>query len=397
MSKLEYNQNQELELDGVRLLSLVKDEQEPTFVYSRKGIADRLFYFQSVLAKSLKQRYSVHYAVKANSFPEVLSLFKTSGIGADVVSGGELKKALEAGFLPSQIIFSGAGKTKEEIRFALQTGIRQLNVESPSELARIATLSQELNKKAPVVLRINPGVDAKTHPYISTGFRENKFGIDESQITDCLRVIHAHPSLSLMGLSSHIGSQITDLSVMGEAMKKMALIFENVRQQGFSVTTFDVGGGLGIDYQSAASSDLPVMDEYGKILQESLATVSGQIQFEPGRILIARCGVLLTQVQYIKKAPAKNFVICNSGMHHLIRPALYQAHHRIFPLKKKSGEEFHADVVGPICESSDFLGKNRHFIGLEEGDWLCVSEAGAYGSSMKSGYNAFPAPKEVMV
>lgn len=301
MSKLEYNQNQELELDGVRLISLVKDEQEPTFVYSRKGFIDRLGYFQNTVAKSLSQRFSIHYAVKANAHPELLSLFKMQGIGADVVSGGEMKKALDCGFLPLQIIFSGAGKTKEEIRQALNAGIRQLNVESPSELKRIAELATSLGKKANVVLRVNPGVDAKTHPYISTGFRENKFGIDETLIPDCLEIIRSHPSVQFLGISSHIGSQITELSVLGEAMMKMRKLFENLRSQGFALTNFDIGGGVGIDYQSSASSDLQTLDTYGKVIKESLVGLDAQIQMEPGRILVARSGVLLTQIQYIKK------------------------------------------------------------------------------------------------
>ncbi len=397
MSKLEYNQNQELELDGVRLISLVKDEQEPTFVYSRKGFIDRLGYFQNTVAKSLSQRFSIHYAVKANAHPELLSLFKMQGIGADVVSGGEMKKALDCGFSPIQIIFSGAGKTKEEIRQALNTGIRQLNVESPSELKRIAEIANTLNKKANVVLRVNPGVDAKTHPYISTGFRENKFGIDETLIPECLDIIRSNPSVQFLGISSHIGSQITELSVLGEAMVKMRKLFENLRSQGFALTNFDIGGGVGIDYQGPASSDLQTLDTYGQVIKESLAGLDAQIQMEPGRILVARSGVLLTQIQYIKKAPMKNFVICNSGMHHLIRPALYQAKHRIMPILQKQGEVVKGDVVGPICESSDFLGKDRELEGVQEGDWLCVAEAGAYGSSMKSGYNAFAPPKEIFV
>ena len=397
MSKLEYNSNNELELDGVRLLNLVKDEQEPTYVYSRKGFLDRLSYFHSVVGKNVSQRFSIHYAVKANAHQELLTFFKSQGIGADVVSGGELKKALDAGFAPLQIIFSGAGKSKEEIRLALNTGIRQLNVESPSELKRIAELAKLAGKKAPVVLRINPGVDAKTHPYISTGFRDNKFGIDETLISECLQVIQENPSLNFLGISSHIGSQITELSVMGEALKKMRATFTDLKSQGHNLTTFDVGGGLGIDYQNSAANDLPIMDAYGQVLNEALTGLDAQIQMEPGRILVARSGVLLTQVQYIKKNPTKNFVICNSGMHHLIRPALYQAKHRMFSLQKRTGEKMIADVVGPICESSDFLGKDREFSGLQEGDWLCIAEAGAYGASMKSNYNAFAPPKEIFV
>lgn len=401
MSKLEYNSQNQLEFDGVRLAGLVKDEQDPTYVYSRKGLMERVSQFQSILAKNLQQRFFIHYAVKANAHPELLKMMKTQNLGVDVVSGGELKKSLEAGFTPQQMIFSGVGKTKEEIRFALRSQIKQINVESVSELRRIAELAVELKIKAPVVLRLNPAVDPKTHPYISTGFRENKFGIEESALGECLALLRKFPDLHLMGLSTHIGSQLTEFSALREAFQKMRIQFETLRGQGFQLSTFDVGGGLGIDYQLTSSKDIELMEQYGQVLAQELAGLEAQIQFEPGRILVGRCGVLLTQVQYIKKTPYKNFVICNSGMHHLLRPALYQAYHRIFPLEQRpeenSSEKWMADVVGPICESSDFLGRDRAFSGLIEGDWLCVAEAGAYGASMASQYNAFPLPREIFV
>lgn len=397
MAKLDYNFDQQLEFDGVRLSSLVKDEQEPTYVYSRKGIHDRVFQFQSAIAKSLSQRYAIHYAVKANSHPEILKLMKMLNLGVDVVSGGELKKCLEAGFLPQQIIFSGAGKSKEEIRLALKTQIKQINVESLSELKRIAVLAKELGTKAHVVLRINPQVDPKTHPYISTGFRENKFGIDESMLVECADLIRNSPELVWTGISSHIGSQLMEFTAIRETFQKMRKVFDQYRNQGFNLTTFDVGGGIGIDYSQPAHTDQKQIEEYSKVLQEELNGLEAQIQMEPGRILIARAGVLLTQIQYIKKTPFKNFAICNSGMHHLMRPALYHAEHRILPVIQKPGPELSFDVVGPICESSDFLGKNRLFSGIQEGDWLAVADAGAYGVSMASGYNAFAFPKEIFV
>lgn len=397
MAKLEYNFDRQLEFDGVRLSPLLKDEQEPTYVYSRKGIHDRVFQFQSVIAKSLAQRYTIHYAVKANAHPEILKLMKMLNLGVDVVSGGELKKCLDAGFSPQQVIFSGAGKSKEEIRLALRAQIKQINVESVSELKRIASLAQELNLKAHVVLRINPQVDPKTHPYISTGFRENKFGIDEAMLAECAEVIKVSPSLIWTGISSHIGSQLMEFTAIRETFQKMRKIFEAYRANGFALTTFDVGGGVGIDYSQPAHTDFKQVEEYGKVLQEELAGLEAQIQMEPGRILIARAGVLLTQIQYIKKTPYKNFAICNSGMHHLMRPALYQAEHRIMPVNQRDGEESSYDIVGPICESSDFLGKNRLLSGIQEGDWLAVADAGAYGVSMASQYNAFAMPKEIFV
>lgn len=397
MSKLEYNSNQELELDGVRLSSLVKDEQEGTYVYSRKGLVDRLFLFQSSIAKALTQRFSVHYAMKANSNLEILKIYKSQNIGLDIVSGGELKRALEAGFQPNQIIFSGVAKSKEEIRQCLKAQIRQFNVESPSELQRIAELSAGTGRKVPVVLRFNPDVDAKTHPYIATGFRENKFGMEENLIRQCLEIVSSSPELHLLGLSFHIGSQLHEFGAFREALQKTKRLYEDLRQRGFSLMTLDLGGGLGIDYSGGASTDLQFLDGYCQVLREELSGFEGQIQFEPGRFLIARSGVLLTQVQYIKKTSERNFILCNSGMNHLIRPALYEAEHRILPLLKKEGETLLADIVGPVCESSDFLGRQREVTGVNEGDWLCVADSGAYGAAMSSAYNLFSFPKEILV
>jgi diaminopimelate decarboxylase len=398
VSKLEYNSNQELELDGVRLSSLVKDEQEGTYVYSRKGLVDRLFLFQSQIAKNLTQRFSVHYAMKANSHPDLLRLLRQQNVGVDLVSGGELKRALEAGFAGSQMIFSGVAKTKEEIRQCLKAQIRQFNVESPSELRRIAEIAVGSGKKVPVVLRFNPDVDAQTHPYISTGFRENKFGMEVGLLKECLNLVREHPAeLQLMGLSFHIGSQLQEFSAFREAVQKIRKLYESLRTQGFPLVTLDLGGGLGIDYAQGAATDTQWLEGYCQVLREELAGCEAQIQFEPGRFLVARSGVLLTQVQYIKKTPEKTFVLCNSGMNHLIRPALYEAEHRILPLKQKAGEALTVDVVGPVCESSDFLAKGRTLTGVQEGDWLCVADSGAYGAAMASQYNLFAPPKEILV
>jgi diaminopimelate decarboxylase len=397
VSKLEYNSNGELELDGVRLSNFAKDGDEPAYVYSRKGLQDRLFLFQSYVARALTQRFSVHYAMKANPHPELLKLFKAQNIGVDIVSGGELRRALEVGFSGNQIIFSGVAKSKDEIQQCLKAGIRQLNIECASELRRIGEVSNQIGKKVSVVFRINPNVDPKTHPYISTGFKENKFGMDETQLALAFEILKQFPSLQLVGVSSHIGSQLMEFSAVREAIQIQRRVYESWKAQGFPMTTFDVGGGLGIDYALDASTDAQWMENYCQVLKEELAGLEAQIQLEPGRFLVARSGVLITQVQYIKKMPDKNFLICNSGMHHLIRPALYEAVHRIMPLQKKDGEEITADVVGPVCESSDFLGKDRVFKGVQEGDWLLVADAGAYGASMASSYNLFAPPREIFI
>lgn len=397
MSKLEYNSNQELELDGVRLLSLVKEGDQPTYVYSRKGLVERLSLYRSHVAQSLTQKFSIHFAMKANAHPEILKLFLSENIGVDIVSGGELQRALDVGFSGSQIIFSGVAKSKKEIHQCLEAQIRQFNVESLPELKRIADISRERGVKANVVLRVNPDVDPQTHPYISTGFRENKFGIETSQIPGALAILKERPELNFVGLSSHIGSQLMEFSAFREALQKQRRLFEDLKSQGFQLTTFDVGGGLGMDYEQNGSTDTQWLEGYCQVLKEELKGLEAQVQFEPGRFLVARSGVLLTEVQYIKKTSERNFILCNTGMHHMIRPALYEAYHRILPLKKQIGEKITADVVGPVCESSDFLGKERLLEGVHEGDWLCVADTGAYGASMMSDYNLFARAREILI
>lgn len=397
MSKLEYNSKQELELDGVRLLSLVKEGDEPIYVYSRKGLVDRIALFKSEIAKHLSQKFSVHFAMKANGHPEILKLMKEQGLGIDIVSGGELKRALEAGYKGQEVIFSGVAKTKNEIRFCLQAGIGQFNIESVPELQRIGEIARETGQSPSVVLRLNPDVDPQTHPYIATGFIENKFGIETGMISQALDILKSFPELKFRGLSFHIGSQLSEFSAFREALRKMVKIYGDLRSQGWALSFFDVGGGLGIDYEGEESSDFLWLKAYAQTLKEELSGLEAQIQFEPGRFLVARSGALLTEVQYVKKTSHRNFILCNTGMHHLIRPALYEAHHRILPLKREKGEGIRADVVGPVCESSDFLGKDREFTNVQSGDWLCVADTGAYGAAMTSDYNLFSRPREILI
>ncbi len=411
MSKLEYKKTEfltagasfgsdsqsELHLDGLRLSQWTGPEQISKYIYSRQGLIERSASFQAALKSKLSQKFSLHYAMKANANPEVLKLLRSQGLGVDIVSGGELQQALRLGFSGFEIIFSGVGKTLNEMRLALSANIRQFNVESVSELKRLGELARTMNLKASVVLRFNPDVDAKTHPYISTGFRENKFGIGETELPQCLETLRSFSnSLKLVGLSCHIGSQIQELSVLAEAWRKMRRLFEDLSAGGFQLSVLDLGGGLGMDYLIEASSDLLLIEQYAEILQMEMQGLKAHLQFEPGRILTARSGVLLTEIQYVKRTREKNFVICSSGMNHLMRPALYQAEHRIFQLHQASGAKLVADVVGPVCESSDFLGKQRYFVDLKEGDWLAVADVGAYGASMMSGYNLFPLAEEIL-
>lgn len=396
MAVLEYNSSQQLTLHGVDLSArLSSGWQEPVYVYSLPVIQERIDLYKKVFAG--KFRASLHYAMKANAHPEILKLMKKNGLGADVVSGGELKKARAAGIEAKHILFSGVGKSVKELEFAVIEQIYQINVESVNELKRLSEVTQKLKQKISVGLRVNPAVDAKTHPYISTGFRNNKFGIDEAQIAECLKTVkESGGRIELKALTCHIGSMLTEFSATREALRKIRKMYQEISAQGFPLERLDVGGGVGIHYQRPAETDLEIFADYSKVLHEELDGFGGEVMAEPGRFLVARAGLLLTQIQYVKTTPYKTFVICNSGMNHLIRPALYQAHHRVLPLLKRVGE-MTVDVVGPICESSDFFAQERVISRVEEGDWLAICDAGAYGASMLSLYNAFEPPKEMIL
>ena len=392
MGRLEYNSHGQLCFDGRSLNSLASTE--PTYVYSRETLEARWALFSQSISEALAhQNFSVHYALKANSNLKLLHFFKDKGLGVDVVSGGEMKKAIQAGFRPQQIVFSGVGKTEQELTSAIDQSIEQINVESSSELRRISRLAK---KEVRVALRINPQVNPVTHPYISTGFKENKFGIDPDQIADCLAIIKTNSNLKLVGLTLHIGSQLLDFSAFNEALEKAKNIYFELLSQKFPLQRLDVGGGVGIHYDRD-SDDQDILHSYCKVLKNHLRDFKGHVQFEPGRFLVARAGVLLAQIQYIKITPHKNFVILNSGMNHLLRPALYEAYHRIFPLQKRQGQELLVDIVGPVCESADFFAKSRIMTPLEELDHVCIADVGAYGFSMASQYNSFEMPKEVFL
>lgn len=391
---MQYRQKQ-LFLEDISLSDLVKNQQEPLYVYSARNLEKRLALFKAEVSQALGYRpFSLHYAVKANAHPEILKYFLKQGLGVDVVSGGEFKKALAAGFKGSQIVFSGVGKTVAEIELALQNEVHQINVESFSELKRVAELTLKNKKSVEIALRVNPDVDAKTHPYISTGFKENKFGIEEAALAECLQFIKSAPQLKLVSLTIHIGSQLKDFSALKEALVKLKKIYADIQKQGFPLQRLDIGGGVGISYEEDEAADLAILKNYCTVLKEELSDFSGHIMFEPGRFLVARCGVLLAQIQYIKKTTHKTFVILNSGMHHLVRPALYRAYHRVLPVVQREGLSMQVDVVGPVCESSDFFAQSRDMAKVEEGDWLAICEAGAYGFSMVSLYNAFALPAE---
>ncbi|MCB0365660.1 MAG: diaminopimelate decarboxylase [Bdellovibrionaceae bacterium] len=376
------------------LHALSQNMKRPSYLYCLDDVINRFDRFSQAFA----QKASIHYAMKANSHPALLRILAKKGAGADVVSGGEIELALAHGFSPSKLVFSGVGKEKWEIELALKCGIRQINVESPAELRRIGQVARAMNLVAPVAFRLNPDVNPDTHPYIRTGFRENKFGMDVSFLFELDRILKEFSgSLSLVGVTLHIGSQIRDMVPLVEAVKKSIPLFESLKSQGHQMRTFDIGGGVGIDYHSAdTSQELAGLGDYARQMVELLTPLDCEILCEPGRILVARAGVLLTEVQYVKETPYKRFAIVNSGMHHLMRPALYEAYHRILPIDESADRELKTyDVVGPICESSDVIGHERTLPDLQEGDWLAIMDAGAYGAVMASGYNAHPAPDEV--
>lgn len=375
-----------LHFAGRSLKTLAKKYGTPIYVYDLDGMAKVIDDFK----KALGSQAEIHYASKANAHPAILKLMKQKGVGVDAVSKGEIKAALDVGISAKDIIFSGVAKTVSEIQFAISKNIKSINVESVGELKRIAKLAQEKKKFVNIAIRFNPDVDAKTHPYITTGFRENKFGMDKSFIPEIKSVLKKSRFMRLKGMTIHIGSQLKDLKPFRDAIRKTLPYYKVFRAEGFPLEFFNVGGGLGIPYQSEV---MPSLKSYGSMVQRELKGL--EILCEPGRILVGGSGLLLTEVQYVKSAPSKNFLIVDTGMHHLLRPSLYNAYHSILPVVRRGGSAKIYDVVGPICESSDFLGKDREFKGVKEGDLLAILDVGAYGYSMASQYNAHALPREI--
>lgn len=383
--------------DKVPLSHFVKGKERPVYLYNTETIKKRINAYKDAF-KNFNNH--VHYAVKANSNLDVLKLMKSEGFGADVVSIGEFNQALKAGFSGANIIFSGVGKSRLEIKEALEKNVFQINCESLSELKRVAEVSKELGKTTHVGVRINPDIPVDTHPYIATGFRENKFGISLNQLQNLSKLIKETSGvLKLKGISCHIGSQIMDIAPLVKALESVLRVERELSGLGHKIEFLDLGGGLGVDYQSDREDlDLDNIQKFGNMITPLLKNFKGQVLFEPGRSLVARSGVLLTRVEYIKTNGYKDFVVVNSGMHHLLRPSLYNAFHKIVPLVKREENSVKTfDVVGPICESSDVLGHDRSLNVPEEGDWLAVMDAGAYGMSMASGYNLHAFPEEVLV
>ncbi len=382
-----------LRLDGIELESLARQFGTPLYVYSQRAMLQAVGAYQQALRG---RPHLLCYAMKANSSLAVLQTFARVGCGFDIVSGGELERVLAAGGQPGQIVFSGVGKTCAEMKEALSVGVRCFNVESESELRRLSALATGLGRVAPVSLRVNPDVDAGTHPYISTGLRDNKFGVPHDQALRVYRQAATLPGVQVVGIDCHIGSQITQAAPYLDALDRVLDLVEAVEADGIAIHHVDLGGGLGITY---TDEQPPRADELVAQLQSRLdARGHGQreLLLEPGRSLVGNAGMLLTEVQVLKPGAGKNFCIVDAAMNDLMRPAMYQAWMAIEPCRLRADAPLRWDVVGPVCESGDWLGRDRS-LAVAEGDVLAVLSAGAYGMAMASNYNTRPRAAEVMV
>ena len=385
--------NGSLACEGVDLESLAAEYGTPAYVYSRKGIVSRFHAYEDALTGIPHQ---VCFAVKANSNLAVLSVLAHEGAGFDIVSGGELYRVLAAGGDSSRVVFSGVGKTESEIRFALEQGIHSFNCESESEIDLLFHLAFGLGKTASIALRVNPDVDAVTHPYISTGLREHKFGIDIAQAEQIYLRAKNLPGIVPEGVSCHIGSQLLDIKPLLEAAEKALVLVDRLRSQGLFIRYLDLGGGLGVPYRS---SDRPASaHNLIEALKTRLTGGDLTLMLEPGRSIVAEAGVLLTRVLLVKKNGQKTFIVVDAAMNDLIRPSLYQAHHEIVSVKQISTrEDLTADIVGPVCETGDFFARGRQIPAVEPGDLLAIRTAGAYGFVLSSNYNSRPRPCELLI
>lgn len=392
MDHFEYR-NGELHAEALAVSTLAETYGTPLYIYSRATLERHFHAFDSALSG---KPHLICYAVKANSNLAILNLLARLGSGFDIVSGGELQKVLKAGGDPQKIIFSGVGKTADELQLALQTGIRCFNVESEPELDLLNEIAASLNLIAPISFRINPDVDAKTHPYISTGLKENKFGIEFDQAERIYQKASQLSHIDIIGIDCHIGSQLTELSPFVDALDRLLELIDRLEQLGIRITHLDLGGGLGVRY---ADETPPLPSEWAEALKQRLDRFDGEIVIEPGRAIMGNAGILVTRVLFKKNNRHKNFAIVDAAMNDLMRPALYDAWQTIIPVNQseesqQSGQLY--DVVGPICESGDFLGKQRN-LALSQGDLLAIRTSGAYGFSMSSNYNSRVRAAEVIV
>ena len=391
MDGFEYKQG-DLYAGDLSITDIADQIGTPFYVYSAAGIKNN---FQRLQTAFGKRQHQIHYAIKANPNLGILAYLNKLGAGFDVVSGGELTRALKVNS-PDKIVFSGVGKSEDEIRLALENGISSINIESESELKRIEIIAESMGKAATIAVRVNPDVNAQTHEYISTGLKENKFGVDTETAIKLYQQMQSMPNINPQGIACHIGSQITNLEPMVDAINKVLMLVDRLSDQGVNLKHLDLGGGLGIRYQN---ENPPSFEDYVGAL---VSTVDKQhphleISIEPGRSVVGNAGLLITKVEYLKTNNQKRFAVIDAAMNDLIRPSLYKAWMNISEVHRDSNKPQHNyDVVGPICESADFLGKDRS-LAIQQGDLIAVQSAGAYCSSMASNYNSRPRPAEVLV
>jgi len=383
--------NDELYAEEIPVTDIAQRYGTPLYIYSRATLERHWHAFDQALGD---HPHEICYAVKANSNIAILNVLARLGSGFDIVSRGELERVLAAGGQPEKIVFSGVGKLEHEIERALMVNIGCFNIESKPELQRLSEIALRMNKTANIAIRVNPNIDARTHPYISTGLKENKFGVDANEAVALYEVAAKLPNLNIVGIACHIGSQLTDLQPFLEAFDRVFELYKTLKDNGITITRLDLGGGLGVRYRS---EDTLTPEEYGRALMKRLGDEPLKLVLEPGRAIAANAGILVTRVEYLKPTSHKNFAIVDAAMNDLLRPALYQAEQEIIPVEcngQIAAERY--DVVGPVCETGDFLAKDRE-LAVETGDLLAVRTAGAYGFCMSSNYNSRPRVAEVMV
>jgi diaminopimelate decarboxylase len=381
----------ELYAEDVPVKQLAEIYGTPLYIYSYTTL---LNHFRAYRDAFDDLPHIVCFALKANTNAAILRLIAKNGGGADVVSGGEIFRALRAGIPTKKVVYAGVGKTEEEIRYALKSRILMFNVESGNELIEIDRLAGVMKVKAPIALRVNPDINPGTHPYIATGLKKHKFGIPIEEALEYYKLAHCLPNTKIVGIHKHIGSQITKVSPFVDALKKVLLLMDALHNRGIEVPYLDIGGGLGITYKD---EEPPVPRDLAKSLIPMLKGRNVTLILEPGRSIVGNAGILVSRVLYLKQRAEKSFVIIDAGMNDLMRPSLYGAYHHIQPLQKRARKTIFADVVGPICESGDFLAKDRELPTPKPGEYLAVMSAGAYGFSMSSRYNSRPRSAEVMV
>ncbi len=393
----------ELFCEKVSISKIARETGTPFYLYSQKQFERN---FQKIEDALDRTDHLICYALKANANPALLRILARMDCGAEVVSGGELQLAVKSGINPERIVFSGVGKTNKEIEDAIGNGILAINIESIEELKIVSQLAEKLDRKARIAIRVNPDIDVKTHPYIATGLRESKFGIDSAHTSDAFQLASSLPGIELKGIHCHIGSMITEIDPFLKTTQSLVKTIENLRTAGISLSHIDIGGGVGIDYTQIVDADLKTKSDKPEAFspKELFSAILPVIQqtglkllFEPGRLLVGDTAALITRVLFKKKSNVKNFTIVDAGMSDLIRPALYDAYHQVVTVKHLSGTKEKASIVGPICESGDFLARDRILPKVKRGDLLAITGTGAYGFVLSSNYNGRPKPPEILV